>query len=84
MAVHTGSATNPEVCGVPAATGSSTVIAEQREVVSCVGSKPMATAAASNAVSRADSLTVIVAPSTPVLASRNAWRVTATNASSFP
>ena len=83
MAVHTGSATKPEVCGVPAATGSSTVITA-REVVSCVGSKPMATAAASNAVSSADSLTVIVAPSTPVLASRKAWRVTATNASSFP
>ena len=82
VAVHTGSATNPDVCGVPAATGTSTVTA-LRGALSCAGSNPIRTAAASNAVSNAASSTLTVAPSTPVFASRNACRVTATKISSF-
>jgi len=57
-------------------------ITAARGTVSDAGSNPIATAAAANAVSSAASSTVIVAPSTPVLASRNACRVTATKLSS--
>ena len=80
MAVHTGSATKPEVCGSPPPPARRP--SPRRGVVSWAGSNPIATAAVENAVSSAAWSTVMVAPSTPVLASRNAWRVTATKFSS--
>ena len=83
VAVHTGSATNPDVGGVPAATGTSTVTAG-RSATNATGSNPARVAAASNAAENAAaSTTTRPSPVTVPSASTNACRTIFTNASSF-
>jgi hypothetical protein len=83
VAVHTGSATNPDVGGVPAATGTSTVTASRSSRRSA-GSIPAAVATDTNAASNA-AVSAVTSPSgfAEPPASRNASRTTATNVSSF-
>lgn len=83
MAVQTGSATNPEVCGVPAAIGTSIVTAS-RSASSAAGSMPASVATVAKASLNA-AVSAVTRPfgSAELPARRNAARTTATKTSSF-